>query len=204
MYSFIQTINRNNDIQLESFQDLYEYSTKHRSAFYTQLFNWANIIHTGSPSAIIDESAAIDTVPRWFSGVNVNWTENILFSRGASDVPSHRGVTGKENGKTAVTEIREGNNRVRDVSWAALREDAGRLAAALKARGIQQGDRVVVVGSNSVNTLLVFLATAWLGAIFVSASPDMGVGGVLQRTVQIDPKASTRRHETQCLPVTLR
>ena len=176
---------------MQSFQDLYEYSTKHRAAFYAELFNWANIIYTGSASSVVDESAEIDTVPRWFSGVNLNWAENILYSRDAS-VTSHRGVVGKENDKIAFTEIREGNTGVRQFSWAALREDAGHLAAALNRRGIREGDRVVVVGSNSLHTLLVFLATTWLGAIFVSASADMGVDGILQRTVQIDPKVSAR------------
>jgi len=176
---------------VQSFQNLYEYSTKHRAAFYAELFNWANIIYTGSASSVVDESAEIDTVPRWFSGVNLNWAENILYSRDAS-ATSHRGVVGKENDKIAFTEIREGNTEVRHFSWAALREDAGRLAAALNRRGIREGDRVVVVGSNSLHTLLVFLATTWLGAIFVSASTDMGVDGILQRTVQIDPKVSAR------------
>ncbi|KAH6879557.1 acetoacetate-CoA ligase, partial [Thelonectria olida] len=188
MYSFMQTINQNHGLQLESFQDLYEYSTKNRAPFYAQLFDWANIIYTGFPSRVVDESADIDTVPRWFPGVNINWAENILYSRGAFDPTSHQGVVGKENDKIAFTEIREGNTHVRHFSWAALREDAGRLAAALHARGIRQGDRVVVVGSNSIHTLLVFLAAAWLGAIFSSASTDMGVDGILQRSVQIDPK----------------
>lgn len=180
---------------MQSFQDLYQYSTKHRAAFYAQLFDWANIIYTGSPTSVVDESADIDTVPRWFPGVKINWAENILYSRDASEPKSHQGVVGKENDKIAFTEIREGNTDVRNFSWAALREDAGRLAAALKTRGIRQGDRVMVVGSNSIHTLRVFLATTWLGAIFVSASTDMGINGILQRSVQIDPKASSRRHD---------
>ncbi|KAK3373792.1 hypothetical protein B0T24DRAFT_624593 [Lasiosphaeria ovina] len=58
----------------------------------------------------------------------------------------------------------------------------------MRARGVAKGDRVVVVASNSVETLLVWLATAWLGAIFSSSSTDMGVKGILQRAVQVNPK----------------
>ncbi|EXA32100.1 acetoacetate-CoA ligase [Fusarium oxysporum f. sp. pisi HDV247] len=197
MHKFMQTINQNYGLQLESFQDLYEYSANRRAEFYALLFEWANVIHTGFPSAVVDELAEIDAVPRWFPGINVNWAENILYSRTASDSTDHQGIVGKEDDKIAFTEISEGNTDVRHVPWAELRRDAGRLAAALDAQGVKQGDRVVVVGSNTVNTLLVFLASTWLGAIFVSASTDMGVEAILQRSVQIDPKASydpTHKH----------
>lgn len=98
---------------------------------------------------------------------------------------------GKEDDKIAVTEIREGKtSETRDLSWGDFRKDAGRIAAAMKARGVREGDRIVLVGANSIEALLVFTATTWLGAIFSSSSTDMGVKGILQRTTQVDPKVS--------------
>jgi acetoacetyl-CoA synthetase len=47
-----------------------------------------------------------------------------------------------------------------------------------------------MVGAHAVETCVVFLATTWLGGLFSSSSTDMGVGGLLQRTVQIDPKVN--------------
>jgi acetoacetyl-CoA synthetase len=140
---------------------------------------------------VVDEAAPIDSVPRWFSGVRLNWAENILYSRGASDAQNHDGVSGKEDDKIAITAIREGNTEKRNVSWSELRRDAARLATALAARGVHEGDRIVAIGANSYSTLLVFLATTWLGAVFTSSSTDMGLGGILQRAVQINPKASS-------------
>lgn len=140
---------------------------------------------------MVDEAAPIDSVPRWFSGVRLNWAENILYSRGASDAQNHDGVSGKEDDKIAITAIREGNTEKRNVSWSELRRDAARLATALAARGVHEGDRIVAIGANSYSTLLVFLATTWLGAVFTSSSTDMGLGGILQRAVQINPKASS-------------
>jgi hypothetical protein len=61
----------------------------------------------------------------------------------------------------------------------------------MEARGVAKGDRIVLVGANSIETLLVFLAATWLGALFSSSSTDMGVSGILQRTVQVSPKVST-------------
>lgn len=64
------------------------------------------------------------------------------------------------------------------------------MAGALRARGVEKGDRVVIVGAHSAETFVVFLATTWLGGLFSSSSTDMGVGGLLQRTTQIDPKVT--------------
>lgn len=94
----------------------------------------------------------------------------------------------QKSDKIAVTEVREGASEIRDITWGELRRQTGELAAALAGRGVKRGDRVVIVGANSIETLLVWLATAWLGAIFSSSSTDMGVDGILQRTVQINPK----------------
>lgn len=138
---------------------------------------------------MVDESATIDTVPRWFEGVHLNFAENVLYSRSASDHPEHRSTLHKEDGKIAITEIREGGGEVRDVSWRELREGAARLAAAMYyGRGVRRGDRVVIVAANSVETFTVWLATNWLGAVFSSSSTDMGVKGILQRSVQVNPK----------------
>ncbi len=132
----------------------------------------------------------MDKLPRWFEGVRLNFAENFLYARGPNDAAGTLGTHGKQDGKTVLTEIREGGTEEHALSWAQLRQQAGELAAAMKARGVQKGDRVVVVGANSVTTLLVFLATTWLGGMFSSSSTDMGVSGLLQRTVQINPKVS--------------
>lgn len=96
----------------------------------------------------------------------------------------------KEDNAVAITEVREGNTEVRHVTWGELREKVMQLAAALNERGLEVGDRVVVVGAHSLTTCVVMLATMWLGGIFSSSSTDMGVGGLLQRTTQISPKVS--------------
>jgi acetoacetyl-CoA synthetase len=137
---------------------------------------------------VVDERARIDSIPKWFEGTYMNFAENMLYSRIPGAAPSERGTAGKEDTKIAVTEVREGFTEVREVTWGQLRREAGVLASAMKQKGVQKGDRVVVVASNSVDTLKVFLAVTWLGGLFSSSSTDMGVQGVLQRTLQVSPK----------------
>lgn len=147
-----------------------------------------DLIYSGSYTKVVDESARIDAIPRWFNGVRMNFAENLLYSRDHGAPSSTRGKTGKEDGKIALTEVREGATEIRDISWRQLRKEAGELAAAMKVHGVGKGDRVVVVASNSVDTLKVFLAVTWLGGLFSSSSTDMGVKGVLQRALQVTPK----------------
>ena len=191
MWRFMQDVNTKRGLRMASFWDLYDYSLARRSAFWADVFDAAAFVHGGryDPDAVVDESLPIDAVPRWFPGVTLNFAENMLYSRaGADGPPDRKGTASKEDAKTAVTEVREGGSAVRDVTYGELRAAAARLASAMKARGVVKGDRVVVVAANSVEALLVWLATAWLGAIFSSSSTDMGVQGILQRAVQVNPK----------------
>lgn len=172
----------------ENFDDLYSWSCANRAVFFEQVWQQASLIHEGSYTTVVDESKTISQLPRWFEGVRLNFAENLLWSRGPEDEPGAHTTRFKEDGKVAIVEVREGNSEVKHITWAQLRRETARLAGALHARGVRQGDRVVIVGSHSVQTFIVFLATTWLGAIFSSSSTDMGVGGLLQRTVQINPK----------------
>lgn len=168
--------------------DLHSFSLTNRSAFWGQVLSSANFISSGSCARVVDESLPIDAVPRWFEGVHLNFAENMLYSSSSS--AGRKGGQGKEDGKVAVVEVREGASETREVTYGELRERAGRLARAMKENGVEKGDRIVIVGANSVETLLVLLASTWVGAVFSSSSTDMGVKGVLQRAVQVNPKVS--------------
>ncbi|KAL2255703.1 hypothetical protein VTK26DRAFT_2867 [Humicola hyalothermophila] len=201
MYKFMQHINQKYGLRLETFPELHAFSLAHRSAFWSEIFAQAAFVHEGAYARVVDESLPIDAVPRWFDGVRLNFAENMLFSSSSSSSSSDgtgggekggrsdvRTTRDKEDGKVAITEVREGASEVREVTYGELRALVGRLAAAMRERGVRKGDRVVVVAANSVETLAVWLAAAWLGAIFSSSSTDMGVKGILQRAVQVNPK----------------
>lgn len=147
------------------------------------------MIYSGKiPNQVVDESARMDSIPRWFAGVKINFAQNILFSGDKNGNPIIDAA--KADDKIACTEVREGSflEPIRHVSWKELRQRVGRLSQAMRARGVKKGDRIAVVASTSVDTLVVFLATTALGALFSSSSTDMGVKGILDRLTQIKPK----------------
>lgn len=136
---------------------------------------------------VVDESARIDSIPNWFQGLYVNIAENLLYTRSTGDCSSKRGTKGKEDTKIAVTQIREGNTEIENITWGRLRSEVAVLTSAMRTHGVKKGDRIAIVASNSLDTLKVFLATTALGCIFSSSSTDMGVKGVLDRLIQIKP-----------------
>ena len=168
--------------EMQNFYALHKYSVQQRTHFWDFLFRYSNLIFEGSYRQAVDERARMDSIPRWFEGVRINFAENLLLSQDGS---SYR----KEDEMVAITEVNEmGLDSTTHWTWKDLRERTGRLVQALKANNVRQGDRIAAVSGNNLNTLVVFLATTALGAIFSSTSTDMGVGGVLDRLRQIKPR----------------
>jgi acetoacetyl-CoA synthetase len=109
----------------------------------------------------------------WFPGARLNYAENLL--------------AGKPPERLALqhaSELRE----LDSLTWDELREQVARVASALRELGIEPGDRVVAYMPNVPETLIAFLATASIGAIWSSCSPDFGAGSVVDRFAQIEPK----------------
>ncbi|KAF4555056.1 AMP-binding enzyme-like protein 1 [Elsinoe fawcettii] len=184
---FMREVEKKRGIKLETFNDLYEWSVNSRIDFWADLFHLMPMIHHGSYKSAVDPNAPMDTIPKWFEGIKVNFAENVLFKADSED-NSNRSKKGKEDDKVAVTEVREGCTEIRNVTWGELRSRVGLLTNAMRNHGVTVGDRVAVVSSNSVDTFCVFMAVTSLGGIFSSSSTDMGTKGVLDRLLQIKPK----------------
>jgi acetoacetyl-CoA synthetase len=109
----------------------------------------------------------------WFPGARLNYAENLF--------------AGKPDEQTAIlaaSELRE----LSSLSWGELRGEVAAVAGGLRELGVGPGDRVVAYMPNIAETIVAFLATASLGAIWSSCSPDFGAGSVTDRFAQIEPK----------------
>ena len=63
-----------------------------------------------------------------------------------------------------------------------------RSRSTLKAQGVRSGDRVAAYLPNIPETIIAFLATASIGAIWSVCAPDMAAPAVIDRFKQIEPK----------------
>lgn len=183
-----QSLTRSNIIQ--NYDALYQWSIQNRSEFWSNVWEDLPLIHEGNHTSVVDESAPIQTNPDWFPGVRINFAENVLFStQSYADAKAGvRSIIGKEDSKIAVHEVIENNFQPpKDYTWGELRQQVGLYTQALKAAGVQRGDRVAVVTGNNINCLILFLATTALGALVSTTSSDTGTKGILDRLTQIKP-----------------
>lgn len=112
---------------------------------------------------------------RWFPGATLNYAEHAL-----------RPGPEKGDGDPAVIYRREDGARAQ-YSYGQLRAQVAAARSALAALGVRRGDRVVALAPNCPDTLIAFLATASLGAIWSSCSPDFGARAVTDRFAQLEP-----------------
>ena len=112
--------------------------------------------------------------PAFFKGTALNFAENLLYP--------HHGIS---EDSPAVIAATEGSRET--VSWRDLRDRVEACAAAMKALGIKEEDRVAGYLANHTNTLVAMLAAASLGAIWSGVSPDSGAHATLERLRQIEP-----------------
>ena len=161
---------------------LYNWSVSDPAAFWAAVWRFCGVIAADRPGRDpwdevvrgIDRMAPPDPEfgPRWFPAARLNFAENLLRYR--DDRPAL--VFWNENG------------RQRELTYAELHEQVALVARGLRAMGIVAGDRVAGWMPNLPETVIAMLATASIGAIWSSCSPDFGVRGVLDRFGQIAPR----------------
>src|SRR3954471_11278609 len=110
---------------------------------------------------------------RWFPGATVNYARNALRPR--------------EENATAVVFRSEGAGE-RTLTYGELATQVAEVREGLRELGVTKGDRVAAYVPNIPEALVLFLATASLGAIWFSCSPDFGAPSVIDRFTQIEPK----------------
>jgi acetoacetyl-CoA synthetase len=112
---------------------------------------------------------------RWFPGATLNYARNAL--RAARSQPHKLAVIAcDEEGQYAA------------LTYGQLAAEVARVRSGLQALGVTQGDRVAAYLPNRPEALIGLLATASLGAIWSSCSPDFGPRSVIDRFAQITPK----------------
>ena len=169
--AFLRLVNARWGAAAADFSSLHQWSIEHPDRFWTSVWDYAGVIAERRGDVAVTD---IDRLPgaKWFPQARLNFAENLLRRRGDGD---------------AI--VFWGEDRVkRRLSHDQLHEAVSRLAKALRAEGVVAGDRVAGFMPNMPETVIAMLATASIGALWSSASPDFGVQGVLDRFGQIQPK----------------
>jgi acetoacetyl-CoA synthetase len=155
-----------------AYRDLWQWSVDEPAAFWSSIWDFFAVVGSRGHGPII--SGQLPDVS-WFAGTNLNYARNALYRAGIDPA------------STAVKYSSEAG-RSGQLSYGELRAQVGRVRAGLAELGVGLGDRVAAYLPNAPEALIAMLATASLGAIWTSCSPDFGAHSVIDRFAQISPK----------------
>ena len=171
--AFTEWVAGHRGVRAADYAELHEWSVTDLAGFWSGLAEFAGVIWHDQPSAVLTSREMPGA--RWFPGSTLNYAEHALAPGG-----------GRAEADLAVVFLREDGEQA-EVSYRELRAQVAAARAGLVAAGVGRGDRVVALAPNCVQTLVAFLATASLGAIWSSCSPDFGARAVHDRFAQIEP-----------------
>uniref|UniRef100_A0A0W0G8L3 Acetoacetyl-synthetase n=1 Tax=Moniliophthora roreri TaxID=221103 RepID=A0A0W0G8L3_MONRR len=156
--AFRRAVNRKHNLSLKDYRDLHHYSVNN-DTFWMDLWEHVGITYSRPPDKVSTPGRSAHQL-EWFPGAHLNYAENLLQRYDDRIACS------------ALSEI----GRVIDYSYLQLRQLVQSMTAAMKAHGLLSGDRVAIL-TNSIEAIVIFLATASIGAIYTSTAPDMGTTG---------------------------
>ena len=158
---------------------LWRWSVDEPAAFWRAVWEHFELdAITGHPPADGDTAVLADSsMPgaRWFPGVRLNYVRQVL---------RHAGSTPDAAAIIARTETGERS----ELTYAELAERVRDLASFLAGRGVGVGDRVAGYLPDLAETVVAFLATAYLGAIWAGCGQDYAPAAAAGRLSQLEPK----------------
>ena len=155
----------------KSYDDLYQFSIQHMDQFWSALWDFSGVISQEKGTIILENPTSVEKAV-FFPQARLNYAENLLRRRD----------------DTLAIEFYNEKRHHKTLTYHDLYINVAKLADQLRQWGIGPGDRVAGYLPNLPQTIVAMLATASVGAVWSSCSPDFGINGVIDRFGQIQPK----------------
>ena len=169
---FAAWVERTRGVTFDGYDALHRWSVTDLDGFWAAVAEHGHVRFATPPRAVLGRREMPGA--QWFPGAELNYAEHAV-----------RG-TGTRDADVAVVGYSQTRERV-ELTWAELRDQVARARAGLVRLGVRRGDRVVAYLPNIPETLVAFLATASLGAVWASCAPEFGARSVIDRFAQIEP-----------------
>jgi acetoacetyl-CoA synthetase len=163
----------NRGLDLAGHDQIWDWSVTETAAFWESVWEYFGVLGDRGTGPPLSGGTMPDV--RWFDGATLNYARNAL--RAAREEPARTAVIYRSEDGSGGT-----------ISYGELDRAVAAAAAGLRALGVTAGDRVAAYLPNVPEALIAMLATASLGAIWSSCSPDFGPPSVIDRFAQISPK----------------
>ena len=171
MTAFMEAVNAEWGLSIGDTTALHAFSVTEMGKFWDGVRTFSDVRGSGWDGPVLVDG---DKLPgaKWYPQARLNFAENLLRRRDDAD---------------AI--VFWGEDKVRRrMSYAELYDRVSELSQALRAGGLGPGDRVAGYLPNMPEAVIAMLATASIGAVWSSCSPDFGVQGVLDRFGQTEPR----------------
>ena len=145
--------------------------------FWKAVWAFAKIEGEMGDIAFVPGSGILDC--KWFPEAKLNFAEALLKPSRLNDPNFANSI--------AVVAWTESGERIA-LTRSQLHEQVCQFASFLKSRGVVAGDRVAAVVPNVAQAVVGMLATAAIGAVWSSCSPEFGEDAICDRFGQIEPK----------------
>jgi len=171
MTGYMRWLAAERGLEFDGYDDLWRWSVDDLEGFWSSIWDFFEVQADGGYDRVLGSREMPGA--EWFAGARLNYAERVF--------------AGKDDAEPAIlhaSELRE----LDQLSWGDLRAQVAAVAAALRGLGVERGDRVVAYMPNIPEAIVAFLASASIGAVWSSCSPDFGPASVIDRFAQIEPK----------------
>jgi acetoacetyl-CoA synthetase len=169
---YLEWLSGERGVDLAGYDELWRWSVSDLEGFWASVWDFFEV-RAHAPYERVLGSREMPGA-EWFPGARLNFAAHMVGRAEDLDRP-------------AVVAYSQSRERL-ELTFGDLREQVARARAGLQRLGIGPGDRVVAYLPNIPETLVAFLATASLGAIWATCPPEFGVRSVLHRLGQLEPK----------------
>lgn len=167
---YMEWLSEKKGLTFQTYDQLWQWSVEDLCGFWESLWEYFAIAAT--PYHTVLSGNFMPNI-KWFSGAQLNYSEHVF-----------RNMNTSAPAIIAKSELRP----IHEITWDELYEEVASFANVLRSLGVSRGDRVAAYVPNIYEAVVAFLASASIGAIWSSCSPDFGVMAVHDRFAQIKPK----------------
>lgn len=168
---YMNWLHEHKQLNFNDYHSLWKWSTSDIEDFWESIWQYFNIQAKRPYEAVLTTRKMPDA--KWFPEATLNYTEHIFKDAGWNDIAI---IYASETKETT------------EVTWGQLYQDTIAMQQTFHQLGLKEGDRVAAYLPNIYEAVVVFLATASVGAIWSSAPPEFGKQSVIERFQQIQPK----------------
>lgn len=169
---YLEWLRAERALDFEGYAELWQWSVTDLEAFWASLWDFFGVRARAPYERVLGSHKMPGA--EWFRGAMLNYAEHLF------------GVD-EDDGRVAVVARSQTRDSI-ELTFGQLRDQVARARAGLQRLGVGRGDRVVAYLPNIPETLVAFIATASLGAVWASCAPEFGVRSVVDRFAQIEPK----------------